>query len=144
MSFIERFVDTLTNDEIHDLLCHLTKRFVILNWYQKEDIECLIDKNVTEEEWKEILEKQNKDQQSCDLLSKKSNRITKEFLGIFEDYKFEELLLSLSFKDLKLYAGVTNNSYNKEELAKIICEQLEENKNQVIEAKLEKLKKQLE
>ena len=137
MSFIERFADTLNNDEVHDLLCHLTKRLIISNWYQKEDVERRVKKNISEEEWEKILGKHNNDPQSSELISK-------NFLGIFEDYKLEELLLNLSVKDLKLYAGISNNSYTKEELSKIICEQLEQNKNKMIETKLEKLKKQLE
>jgi len=142
-SFIERFTDALTNDEIHDLLCHLTKRFVILGWYQKEDIETVINKKITDEEWRDVLEKQNKEE---NILGS-SNSIIKEFFGV-KDYSLKNFLANLPLKDLKLYAGVSNNSFTKTELASTISQNLEEKKEQnrqnIINSKLEKLRKQLE
>jgi hypothetical protein len=156
---IEMMIDTLTNDEVHDMICHLTKRFIILNWYSKEDVEHVCDTELTDMDWNKMLRRQDEMAEGCNIMLKdwKKQSDLNEMTSIkidntlkFNPEHFEEtdsdievMLLSLSNKQLQKYAGVSNNSYSKQELVDMIMKQLKENANKVKERKLERLNKML-
>ena len=141
---IETIVDTLSNDEVHDLLCHLTKRFIILNWYVKEDIEMITKKKLDDNMWKELLRTQDEMSQQCNEIIEghlKTKSLNNMHSVMIEnpDCELEVMLLTLTNKQLQKYAGVTNNSMNKQELVDIIMKQLNENANKVTNKKMERL-----
>jgi len=162
MSIIERFVNTLDNDEIHDLLAHLSQRMLIVKWYQKEDIESIINTSISQEDWESTLQKLNS--VDYDTISEPVDNSVKEYFREkvsrdedWEDSEEDMLTLSsqlsaqlskLTSRKLAFYAGVNNNSLSKDKLIKLICERflgyLCENKRDVINKKLENLHRQLE
>jgi hypothetical protein len=156
---LEMMVDSLSNDEIHDLICHVTKRFVILNWYTKEDIELITGSELTDKNWNKLLCTQGEIAEGCNSMvkewKKQSDLNEMTSIKIHNTLKFnpeqnnedgdemEVMLLTLTNKQLQKYAGISNNSYSKEELVEIIMKQLKENANKIKNKKLERLNKML-
>ncbi len=58
---IEKIFTAIVNEDFHEALCYLSDYILIANWYDKEDLENVIDKELDEEEYRKIIEEWNDD-----------------------------------------------------------------------------------
>jgi len=58
---IEKIFTAIVNEDFHEALCYLSNYILIANWYDKEDLENVIDKELDEEEYRKIIEEWNDD-----------------------------------------------------------------------------------
>ena len=146
---IKKYVDTLSDEEIHNLVVDLSNKMIIIGWstkkYIADEIKELTGKEMSEHIWEEMINKQIGFYEEGDNILDKliHNVVGIEIKDIPEkEPTLEEVLFTLSNSILRKYAGVTSN-LSKQELVNIIMENFKNNSNKVIDTKLEKLEKQL-
>lgn len=139
-------IDMLKDDDIHELLTSITKRFLMLNWYDKEHISSILDRAIDDEDWEVIIRRQEE-------LADATNQLTREWASLVLDELYspheeiqndsqktlEEVLYTLSNNQLRMYAGVTSTNKNKAELVEIILQYFQNNIKKVVDKKLERI-----
>ena len=139
-------IDMMKDDDIHDVLAFLTKRLVLLNWYDKEHLSSILNRNVDDDDWDVIVRRQEE-------LADATNQLTREWASNVLDELYapdeeaqndsqktlEEVLYTLSNNQLRMYAGVTSTKKNKAELVDLILQYFQNNMKKVVDKKLERL-----
>ena len=148
---VEEMADNMTDDEVHDLLARLSKRFLILNWYEREHVSCLLGSPVDQKEWDTILRRHEEMADATNDLVREWADHTIDELSNHQDEEqeseqstLEDVLYTLSNSQLRLYAGVTSTSKTKAELVDLILQQLQHNMKKVIDRKLDRLASMLD
>jgi hypothetical protein len=65
-------VSEMMDDDIHDLLVDMSKRFVIPTWYDRSHLSCILNRTVSDDDWNEIISLQGE-------MAKSINDITREW-----------------------------------------------------------------
>jgi hypothetical protein len=141
-------IDALSDEDVHDLLATLTKRLVILNWYDKEHLSSIVERAIGEDDWEVLVRRQEE-------LADATNDLTREWStavldkmastpeeeeGDDETQKtLEEVLFTLSNNQLRMYAGVTSTNKTKAELVGLILQHFQNNMKKVVDRKLERI-----
>jgi len=139
-------VDNMSDDNIHDLLAHLTKRCIILNWYDRDHLSMILGYAIDRKDWDVILRRQDEMADATnDLVQEWADCVMEEISNASEQDEqdtqktLEEVLYTLSNNQLRLYAGVTSTNKTKVELVDMILRQLQNNMKKVIDRKLERM-----
>lgn len=137
--------DKMSDDDIHDILASLTNRLV-LNWYDKDHMEHILGKRISDTCWYELIRRQDSIAQSVnDLVHRWASTVYNECNDTEEEdthvkqHTLKEALESLSNTQLRMYAGVVTTGKTKADLISIILDQFNENTKHVVNKKLEKL-----
>lgn len=145
MNVIEA-VDKMSDDNIQDLIAHLSKRCIILNWYDREHLSMILGESVDRKDWDAILRRQGEMAQATnDLVQEWAECIMDEISNASEEDEqdtqktLEDVLYTLSNNQLRMYAGVTSTNKTKVELVNMILQQLQNNMKKVIDRKLERM-----
>lgn len=140
-------VDKMSDDDINDLLAVMTKRVVILNWYDRQHLSYILNRPINDEDWDAIVRLQGE-------MSDATNDLTREWsenmLADISSRSYEEepdekqktledVLFTLSNNQLRMYAGVTSTSNTKAELVEMILQHFHKNMKKVVDRKLERL-----
>jgi hypothetical protein len=150
---IQHMMAYLSDDDVHNIIAGLTDRVVILNWYDKQSMEQITGKPVSDECWNAMLKTQ-------DSLYDESNEMVRDWSSSVQEYiecndgcndivddndnkeddnTMEQVLWSLSNSQLRKYAGVTDTGKSKAELVQIIMNHFHHNMKKVVYAKLDKI-----
>ena len=138
-------VDKMQDDHIHDLLAHLTKRCIILNWYDRDHLSMILGYAIDRKEWDVIIRRQDEMADATnDLVHEWADCLLEEISSESHEEQdtqktLEEVLHTLSNNQLRLYAGVTSTNKTKAELVDMILQQLQNNMKRVIDRKLERM-----
>jgi hypothetical protein len=145
---VKEYIKNLSDNEMHNIMVELSNKMIIIGWstkkYIAKEVKELTGNDMTENIWKEMIQKQIKFYEEGDnILDKLLHTVVGiEIKETIMEPTLEEVLFTLSNSMLRKYAGVTSN-LSKQELVNIIMENFKHNSNKVIETKLEKLEKQL-
>lgn len=139
-------IDMLKDDDIHDVLTSLTKRLVLLNWYDKEHLSSILDRAIDDEDWEVIIRRQEELADATNQLTREwASNVLDELYAPHEEIQndsqktLEEVLYTLSNNQLRMYAGVTSTNKNKAELVEIILQYFQNNMKKVVDKKLERI-----
>lgn len=139
-------VDKMSDDNIHDLIAHLAKRCIILNWYDREHLSMVLGESVDRKDWNVILRRQGDMAEATnDLVREWASCIMEDISNASEEDEqdtqktLEDVLYTLSNNQLRMYAGVTSTNKTKVELVDMILQQLQNNMKKVIDRKLERM-----
>lgn len=145
MNIIE-IVDKMSDDNIHDLLAHLTKRCIILNWYDRDHLSMILGYSIERKDWDVILRRQDEMSDATnDLVQEWADCVIEEISNVSDEDEqdtqktLEDVLYTLSNNQLRMYAGVTSTNKTKVELVDMILKQLQNNMKKVIDRKLERM-----
>jgi len=146
---VKEYIKNLSDNDMHNMMVELSNKMIIIGWstkkYIAKEVKELTGNEMTENIWKDMINKQVKFYDEADNLL---DKLLHSVVGIeikdetIKEPTLEEVLHTLSNSMLRKYAGVTSN-LSKQELVNIIMNHFTENSNKVIETKLEKLEKQL-
>lgn len=141
-------IDALSDEAVHDLLATLTKRLVILNWYDKEHLSSIAERPISDDDWEVLVRRQEE-------LADATNDLTREWSTAVLDQmatppeeeevpdktqkSLEEVLFSLTNNQLRMYAGVTSTNKTKAELVELILQHFQNNMKKVVDRKLERI-----
>lgn len=139
-------VDKMSDDNIHDIIAHLAKRCIILNWYDREHLSMVLGESVDRKDWNVILRRQGDMAEATnDLVREWASCIMEDISNASEEDEqdtqqtLEDVLYTLSNNQLRMYAGVTSTNKTKVELVDMILRQLQNNMKKVIDRKLERM-----
>lgn len=139
-------VDKMSDDNIHDIIAHLAKRCIILNWYDREHLSMVLGESVDRKDWNVILRRQGDMAEATnDLVREWASCIMEDISNASEEEEqdtqntLEDVLYTLSNNQLRMYAGVTSTNKTKVELVNMILQQLQNNMKKVIDRKLERM-----
>ena len=141
-------IDALPDEAVHDLLATLTKRLVILNWYDKEHLSSIIERPIGDEDWDAIVLRQEEladatndltREWSTAVLDQMASEPEEEEEGDEKQKTLEEVLYTLSNNQLRMYAGVTSTNKTKAQLVELILQHFQNNMKKVVDRKLERI-----
>lgn len=141
-------IEALSDEAVHDLLATLTKRLVILNWYDKEHLSSIIERPIGDDDWDAIVLRQEELADATnDLTREWSNAVLDQIASTPEEEDsvddtqktLEEVLFTLSNNQLRMYAGVTSTNKTKAELVGLILQHFQNNMKKVVDRKLERI-----
>ena len=141
-------IDALPDDAVHDLLAALTKRLVILNWYDKEHLSSITERPISDDDWEVLLRRQEEladatndltREWSTSLLDQMATPPEEEEVPDKTQKSMEEVLFSLTNNQLRMYAGVTSTNKTKAELVELILQHFQNNMKKVVDRKLERI-----
>lgn len=139
-------IDQLSDEDVHDLLATLTKRLVILNWYDKEHLSSIIDRSIGDDDWEAIVLRQEELADATnDLTREWTTSVLDQMASVPEEEEvekqktLEEVLYTLSNNQLRMYAGVTSSNKTKAQLVELILQHFQNNMKKVVDKKLERI-----
>jgi hypothetical protein len=141
-------IDALSDEDVHDLLAALTKRLVILNWYDKEHLSSIIERPIGDDDWEAIVLRQEEladatndltREWSTAVLDQMASEPEEEDEGDEKKKTLEEVLFTLSNNQLRMYAGVTSTNKTKAQLVELILQHFQNNMKKVVDRKLERI-----
>lgn len=141
-------IDKMSDDDINDLLAAMTKRMVILNWYDRQHLSYILNRPINDEDWDAIVRLQGEmsdatndltREWSENMLAEISSSSRHEEDSDEKQNTLEDVLFTLSNNKLRMYAGITSTSKTKAELVEIILQQFHNNMKKVVDRKLERL-----
>ena len=141
-------VEGLSDDNISELLAAMTKRVVILNWYDRHHLSYILKRTINDEDWDALIRLQGEmadatndltREWSENMLAEISSSSRDEDEPVETQKTLEDVLFTLSNNQLRMYAGVTSTTKTKAELVEIILQHFRNNMKKVVDHKLERL-----